>query len=118
MKQITWTAQSGKEIALTLHTERTINADGDRVTVDAYNLTLEVTGVTGLYSFRLTTHPEHGDILDAGHVKIKVPADKIEAVAALMDEYETEINRRIDAQMAVDAEYEEGRERMRQIMGY
>jgi hypothetical protein len=118
MKRIEWTAESGKAVALTLATERTINADGDLVTVPDWDLRLEVAGLSAIYNFQVAEHPTYGTILDAGRIKVRVPADQAAAVKALVAEYRAEVERRIDADLAASKEYDEGRERMRKVMGY
>ncbi len=70
------------------------------------------------YDFQVAEHPTYGTILDAGRIKVRVPADQAAAVKALVAEYRAEVERRIDADLAVSKEYDEGRERMRRVMGY
>ena len=115
MKRIEWTAESGKAVALTLATERTINADGDLVTAPAWDLRLEVAGLSAIYDFQVAEHPTYSHP-DAGRIKVRVPARPGRSGQGA--EYRAEVERRIDADLAVSKEYDEGRERMRRVMGY
>ncbi|MDD4986650.1 MAG: hypothetical protein PHQ43_12895 [Dehalococcoidales bacterium] len=124
MNQVQWTAESGRNVSLELLTERTVNADGDLVNVPDWQIRLTIDGLPAFGSVKLTTVPEYdGLVMDAGllgrqRIIVRVPEEHRIEVETLVTEYKAEINRRIDNDLTVAKEYEEGRERMRKVMGY
>lgn len=115
MKTITWTTPKGTEITLTLSTEKRINADGDISMVHDWDLTAKA-GTTYLHRPTIKTHPTVGICLNDGKNWAPIASAVLDEVTALVSEFRTELDRRINANIKVDREYEAHTNRMRRAM--
>ncbi len=114
---ITWTTPGNTKISLAIVTEQPSLID-QRVTVPCYDLQIRV-GHAVWGGAELIEHPQHGTVLKAytGGSMVKVPAEDRAAVAALLADYNAEIERRSQTSVAADRAYQAHRAVMRKVLG-
>lgn len=123
---IEWQTKDGRKVTVTveLETNRTINADGDKITVPVceMNITAEVEGmgVVGMGGVQNVVVNTQGIVARIG--KLAITADNLDRINEAIAEVEAtpewkEKVRRHERDMKVGEEYEAHRIKMEKIMG-
>ncbi len=126
-REIKWETKTGKQVTctITLTTQKTLNADGDKVTVPCceMNMWAEVEGM-GIIGYG---KPYKRDDLPSGAVaaigKLAIKPKQYEAILTAIAEIETTPEWQAHLTQKAqnekdDREYDEHRQTMRKVMGY
>lgn len=107
MRNVSYQTASRHNIDLTIVTE-TPNLADHNVTNKCWDLVLTIDGDPQFGAIERLDHPEHGPCMKSrfGKVLVKIPADKVAAVDALIGEYKTELDARWNAAREIDDKYE------------
>jgi len=104
VQSIAWTAPRG-EVKITVVRNARLSTNG-YITASTHSIALTLAGNQAAYRAQVE-HPEHGYCLEAdmGRLLVRVPADKAEAVRALLTECEQHNAAVLATEIEADAAY-------------
>jgi len=107
MKSVNFTTRGGNKIELAIITQKSNLYDNNFMS-PCYDLELRINGDLQIGgATKIVINKEHGKCLkqNFGKSMIPIPANKIDAVQGLIDEYSKELDRRINSSIETDSKY-------------